>query len=165
MTEHGITFRDRAADGSLVGAVVEEPGEGEASLTVTLPDAPVRISTLCSAAAGTAVRVDLGPVGVFRDRSCTEHAFDPGGTYLLDVEPGELGRPRDEVTLRIRVAGDPSADQLEDVLVGLGVYALDPPAARWSPCWARDPTRSTSSFRTHRRAGACWLSPSNERVD
>jgi hypothetical protein len=133
LTVDGMTFREQMAHQTLVDAVIGEVGDSDVTLEFTVPDGGLRIPELCRGVPdGHWVNVEIGRRGALSSGGCSEPpAVDIGGPAASaavyadgDFEPG--ARLRARMWISRRVEGPPV--DIPTARLGLGVYALAPPA-------------------------------------
>ncbi len=133
LTVDGLTFREQMADQSLVDAVIGDVGDSDVTLEFTVPDGGLRMPELCRGVPdGHWVNVEIEQRGALSSSGCSDvPAVDVGGMTASaawydegDFETGEPLRVRMWVSRRVEgpPVGVPTAR------LGLGVYALAPPA-------------------------------------
>lgn len=80
VTGQGVTFRDEAADSTLLEAEIGAPGEPSVSFDITVPPRRVSLSTVCTAPESHWIHVTIEGQRGWSGTSCLGEApLDPGG--------------------------------------------------------------------------------------
>jgi hypothetical protein len=128
-THDGITYRETVAGRDLLGAVVGDAGQAEASTTVVLPRGLASLSPICTGAPpGLRLHVDMaGDVATFG--ACDDTStFDPAGAGGYSggyAQPGRSVVARVYVTRGAHSTTPVPQGRYPDLRIGLGVYGTD----------------------------------------
>lgn len=119
VTEHGVTFRKRVADRTLVTAAVGAPGESTVALEAQPPTGTTGLAVLCAGPAGGRVDITFdGRPGYGLGCGDDTSGFDPGARLAV------TGLPRSFNSIEV-TAVDAEGRPLERaVQVGLGLYSI-----------------------------------------
>lgn len=119
VTEHGVTFRKRVADRTLVAAAVGRPGEPSVSLEAQPPAGSSGLAVLCTGPAGARVDVTFdGRPGYGLGCGDERSGFDPGARLAVE------GLPRTFTSIEVEAVDADGRPLEEDVQVGVGLYSI-----------------------------------------
>jgi hypothetical protein len=134
-TVDGITYRERVAGDRLVAAAIGQPGEGELSLDLEVPDGALRSASFCSGAPrGTWVHLEIEGHGLVEGAGCGDTTFDPGAHGGAGYPDGVSAEPGETVAVRLWLTDGPRGPRVspDGVRLGVGFYEDGRPAARWA---------------------------------
>jgi hypothetical protein len=127
-TRDGVSYRRTVAGRQLLGAVVGDAGQSEASTTIVLPRGTTMLAPVCTGGPRTLqVHVVLAGTEATRGSCDDPDSFDPGGAggYI-----GRYGTPGRSQQVRVFVTRGQSPTPVRvgaypDLRVGVGLYGAD----------------------------------------
>jgi hypothetical protein len=127
-TRGGVTFREDVGGDRLLEAVVGEPGVAELELEVTPGTRRLALPTLCTGGPrGTWTHLAINGEEVTWGPGCDDGRFDPGaGGFETSAGAG----PTTGLRLWVTEGEDGPLVSDDSLLLGLGVYEVEPASAR-----------------------------------
>lgn len=131
LTQHGVTWRDRVAGATRLGAVTGDRGVTDDSVTVVMPTGGVSFAAFCAdAPAGTGFHVTLSGGSQSWGGCVTTGAPYDGLSGSSTVASFQAGHgalsPGRRITARITLERDGKPVPSSRAVLGLGVYTLPP---------------------------------------